>query len=41
MPASAEGTWIMLIDPKTNEPHPVYIEPRVLISPFPLPTAVN
>ena len=36
MPASAEGTWIMLIDPNTNEPHPVYCEPRVLISPFKL-----
>lgn len=41
MPASAEGTWLMLIDPKTNETHPVYIEPRVLVSPFPLSTAVN
>ena len=41
MPASAEGTWLMLIDPKTNDPHPVYCEPRVLVSPFPLPTAVN
>jgi hypothetical protein len=37
MPASAEGTWVMLIDPKTNEPHPVYCEPRILISPFMLP----
>lgn len=36
MPSSAEGTWVMLIDPTTNEPHPVYIEPRVIISPFDL-----
>lgn len=36
MPSSAEGTWIMLIDPKTNTPHPVYCEPKVLITPFPL-----
>lgn len=36
MPSSAEGTWVMLIDPATNEPHPVYIEPRVIISPFKL-----
>ena len=35
MPSSAEGTWIMLIDPK-GDPHPVYIEPRVIVSPFPL-----
>ena len=36
MPSSAEGTWIMLIDPSTNEPHPVYIEPKVIVSPFKL-----
>jgi len=36
MPSSAEGTWIMLIDPNTNEPRPVYCEPKVLISPFKL-----
>ncbi len=35
MPATAEGTWVMLLD-KNNEPHPVYIEPRVIVSPFPL-----
>ncbi len=36
MPASADGTWLMMIDPKTNEPKPVYIEPKVLVSPFKL-----
>lgn len=35
-PASAEGTWVLMIDPTTKDPHPVYIEPRVIISPFPL-----
>lgn len=35
MPSSAEGTWLMLIDAK-GDPHPVYIEPRVIVSPFPL-----
>ena len=35
MPASAEGTWVMLLDEK-GIPHPVYIEPRVIVSPFPL-----
>jgi hypothetical protein len=39
MPPSAEGTWILLIDPKTNEPHPVYCEPRILVSPFQLSNA--
>lgn len=36
MPSNAEGTWLMMIDPDTNEPRPVYIEPRVLVSPFKL-----
>lgn len=36
MPDNAEGTWLMMIDPKTKEVHPVYCEPRVLVSPFPL-----
>lgn len=36
MPSSADGTWIMMIDPNTNEPRPVYIEPKVLVSPFKL-----
>lgn len=35
-PASAEGTWVMLIDPKTQKVRPVYIEPRIVVSPFPL-----
>ena len=34
MPASAEGTWLMLIDPLLNEARPVYIEPRIIVSPF-------
>ncbi len=37
-PASAEGTWVMLVDPKTKEARPVYIEPRIIVSPFPLDT---
>ena len=36
MPSGAEGTWLMMIDPKTNEPRPVYCEPKVLVSPFKL-----
>lgn len=35
-PASAEGTWVMCLNPKTGKPVPVYLEPRVVISPFPL-----
>jgi hypothetical protein len=35
MPASSDGTWVMLLD-KEGTPHPVYIEPKVIVSPFPL-----
>ena len=36
-PASAEGTWVMCGDPnKSGKTRPVYIEPRVIVSPFPL-----
>lgn len=33
-PASAEGTWIMCKDPKGDTVKPVYVEPRVIVSPF-------
>lgn len=36
-PSSAAGTWIMLLD-STGDPHPVYMEPNVIVSPFPLET---
>lgn len=36
MPASADGTWLLMIDPDTKEPRPVYIESKVLVSPFKL-----
>ena len=36
MPTSSSATWLMMIDPKTKEPRPVYIEPEIVVSPFPL-----
>lgn len=33
-PASAEGTWVLLKDPNNKEVKPVYIEPRIVVSPF-------
>jgi hypothetical protein len=36
-PASAEGTWVLLVNPKTGNPCPMYIEPKVTVVPFPLP----
>jgi hypothetical protein len=35
MPSAAEGTWLMLLD-KDGQPHPTYIEPRVIVSAFAL-----
>lgn len=35
-PAAAEGTWVMCKDPNGKTVRPVYVEPRVIVSPFPL-----
>ena len=35
-PSSAEGTWILLKDPNGNSVKPVYVEPRIVVSPFKL-----
>jgi hypothetical protein len=35
-PASAEGSWIMCKNPNGAEVKPVYVEPRVVVSPFKL-----
>jgi hypothetical protein len=35
-PASADGTWVQCVDPKTGKAQVVYIEPRIVVSPFPL-----
>jgi hypothetical protein len=36
-PASAEGTWILCKNPSGSEVRPVYVEPRVIVTPFKLP----
>lgn len=33
-PSSAEGTWVMCSDAETKQVRPVYIEPKVVVSPF-------
>jgi hypothetical protein len=38
MPPTAEGTWVICAGPK-GEPQPVYVEPRVIVSPFKLASA--
>jgi hypothetical protein len=35
-PSSAEGTWVMLFDKEKKESVPVYVEPRIIVSPFKL-----
>jgi hypothetical protein len=35
-PASADGTWVLCVDHKTGKAQPLYIEPRVIVSPFAL-----
>jgi len=40
MPPTAEGTWVICMDPaKKGEIAPVYVEPRVIVSPFKLAAA--
>ncbi|MBP2664784.1 MAG: hypothetical protein H6Q71_2732 [Firmicutes bacterium] len=38
-PQSAEGTWIMLKGPNAKAVKPVYVEPRIVVSPFKLDIA--
>jgi len=35
-PASAEGTWVLCVDHKDNKPKPIYVEPRIIVSPIAL-----
>lgn len=36
MPEGLSATWLNLIDPSTGEARPVYVEPTIIVSPFPL-----
>jgi len=35
-PSSAEGTWVMCKDPHSGRVEPIYSEPRLIVSTFPL-----
>ncbi len=37
-PSSAEGTWVMMKDPSSPKVVPIYVEPRIVVSPFKLRT---
>jgi len=41
MPQTLSATWLMMINPKTGEPEPVYVEPEIIVNPFPLPYATG
>jgi hypothetical protein len=34
MPEGLSATWVMLIDPRTKKPRPVFVENEIIISPF-------
>lgn len=36
MPTSSSATWMLMIDPRTGKPGLVYIEPEIVVAPFPL-----
>jgi hypothetical protein len=36
MPTASSATWLMMVDPNGGEPRPVYLEPEIVVSPFPL-----
>lgn len=33
-PPGAEGTWVLCYNNETRKPSPVYVEPRIIVSPF-------
>ena len=35
-PEGMSATWLIMIDPKTREPRPLYIEPPIIVSPYKL-----
>lgn len=35
-PASADGTWVQCMNPETKKLAVIYVEPHVIVSPFPL-----
>ena len=36
MPEGLSATWLIILHPETNEPMPVYIEPQIVVYPFPV-----
>jgi hypothetical protein len=40
MPDGLSATWLLLFEPETNEPRPTYVEPEIIVTPFPLPESI-
>jgi len=36
MPTTSSATWLIMIDPADGKPRPLYFEPEIVVSPFPL-----
>ena len=36
MPDGLSATWLLMINPETDKPQPVYMEPTITVTPFPL-----
>jgi len=41
MPTTSSATWIIAIHPETGKPHPLYFEPEIVVSPFPLSSSLG
>ena len=41
MPDGLSATWLMMINPETNEITAIYMEPQIVVSPFAIPTAIG
>ena len=41
MPEGLSATWLMMIDKETGKARPVYCEPQIIVSPFPLHNVVS
>lgn len=39
-PQGADGTWVLMKDPKGDKVLPIYVEPRIVVSPFRLPDSI-
>ena len=38
-PSSADGTWVILVNPDDSKPYVIYCEEKIMVSPFPLKNA--